>query len=52
MVKMETTFLGGPRDDTLSGGKGKDYSSCGLGKDKVADLNPAEGDGRSFNCES
>lgn len=38
--------------DTLSGGKNKDYFSCGLGKDKVADFNQAEGDGKSYNCES
>jgi hypothetical protein len=35
----------------LSGGKGEDYFNCGLGKDKVVDLNAAEGDGESYNCE-
>jgi Ca2+-binding RTX toxin-like protein len=45
-------LFGGPSDDSMSGGSGKDYFNCGLGKDKVADFNQAEGDGRSYNCES
>jgi hypothetical protein len=44
--------FGSSGDDILSGGKGKDYFNCGLGKDKAADFNEAEGDGKSYNCES
>jgi hypothetical protein len=29
-----------------------DYFNCGLGEDKVVDLNEAEGDAKSNNCES
>jgi len=46
-----TTYLEVQGDDILSGGKGKDYFNCGLGKDKVADINATEGDGKSDNCE-
>jgi hypothetical protein len=29
-----------------------DYFNCGSGEDKIGDFNQAEGDAKSYNCES
>jgi Ca2+-binding RTX toxin-like protein len=45
-------LYGGPGNDKFTGGPGADkFFECGLGIDKITDLNPAENDTKLVNCQ-